>query len=159
MYSFAAFIILGAILLLFPVSNTTGHFTNPVTALFTAASAVTLTGLSVVETGVYWSTFGQAVIYSLIQIGGLGFIIGATLLLMAIGGRFGLRDRLLIGESLGVDQIGGVIGLVVRVAVFTLILQGLGVLIFFSLVGCGRYPGLPLDRLLSCRLGIAQFRI
>jgi trk system potassium uptake protein TrkH len=131
MYSFAAFIILGTILLYLPISGTSGNSTNFVTAMFTATSAVTLTGLSVVETGLYWSPFGQVVIYMLIQFGGLGFIVGATLMLLAIGGRFGLRDRLLIGESLGVDQVGGVIGLVIRVVVFTLVLQGLGALFFY----------------------------
>jgi trk system potassium uptake protein len=131
MYSFAAVIILGTIFLIFPISSSSGQLTNPVTALFTATSSVTLTGLSVEETGVYWSTFGQVVIFVLIQFGGLGFIIGATLLLLAISGRFGLRDRLLIGESLGVEQVGGVIGLVIRVAVFMLVLQGLGALVFY----------------------------
>jgi len=131
MYAFAGFILLGALLLLFPISNTTGQFTNPVTALFTATSAATLTGLSVVETGVYWSTFGQVVLFLLFEFGGFGFVIGATLLLIAINGRFGLRDRLLIGESLGVEQVSGVVGLVVKVAIFTLLLQAVGAVLLY----------------------------
>jgi trk system potassium uptake protein len=131
MYAFAGFILLGTVFLIFPISSASGQFTPPVTALFTATSAVTLTGLNVVETGLYWSTFGQAVIFILFEFGGFGFVIGAMLLLLAIGGRFGLRDRLLIGESLGVEHVGGVIGLVVKVAIYTLVIQMAGALLFY----------------------------
>jgi trk system potassium uptake protein len=131
MYSFAAFIILGAVFLIFPFSSASGQFTSPVTAFFTATSAVTLTGLNVVETGQYWSMAGQIIIFVLFQFGGLGFIVGTALLLLAINGRFGLRDRLLIGESLGVDQVGGVSGLVTRVILLSVALECLGALFLY----------------------------
>ena len=130
-YSFAALIIIGTVLLIFPISSASGQYTSPVNALFTATSAVCLTGLVVVDTGTYWSTFGQGILFALIQIGGIGFIVGATLLLFAIGGKFGLRDRLVISETLGIDQIGGVLNLVWKVALFTLVLEGIGVAAFY----------------------------
>jgi trk system potassium uptake protein TrkH len=123
---FLALILIGTILLSMPFSSASGEFTNPIISLFTSTSAVCVTGLTVVDTGSYWSTFGQAVIFCLFQLGGLGFIIGATLLILAIGGRFGLKDRLLVSESMGIDQLGGVLGLVIRVAIFTLVLEALG---------------------------------
>jgi trk system potassium uptake protein len=130
-YGFAGLIILGALLLIFPFSSASGSFTSPLTAFFTATSAVCVTGLVVVDTGTYWSTFGHAVIFCLFQIGGLGFIIGATLMLFAIGGRFGLRDRLLISESMGVNQLSGLFGLVARVALFAFCAEIIGTLIFY----------------------------
>ena len=131
MYSFAAFVILGAVFLMLPFASASGQSTSPITAFFTSTSAVTLTGLNVVETGQYWSLAGQIAIFVLFQFGGLGYIVGTVLLLLAINGRFGLRDRLLIGESLGVDQVGGVTGLVKRVVLFSLILECLGALLLF----------------------------
>ena len=65
---FLAIISLGAILLMLPISSANGEFTSPLTALFTAVSATCVTGLVVVETGLYWSLFGKVVIITLIQI-------------------------------------------------------------------------------------------
>ena len=130
-YSFAGLILLGTFLLIFPFSSASGSFTSPLTALFTSTSAVCVTGLVVVDTVTYWSTFGHAVIFGLFQIGGLGFIIGATLMLFAIGGRFGLRDRLLISESMGVNQLSGIFGLVGKVALFVFIAELIGTLVFY----------------------------
>ncbi len=130
-YGFAALIILGTLLLILPVSSTSGHFTSPVDALFTATSAVCVAGLVVVDSGTYWSTFGQAVLLGLIQIGGLGFIAGATLLLLAIGGRFGLKERLVITDSMGLDQLSGILGVVAKVTIFSLIMEAIGAVIFY----------------------------
>ncbi|MBN1190725.1 MAG: hypothetical protein JXA46_13305 [Dehalococcoidales bacterium] len=128
---FAGMIILGTILLIFPVSSSSGQFTSPVDAFFTATSAVCVTGLVVVDTGTHWSTFGQAVLLVLFQIGGLGFITGATVLLMLFAGRFGLRERLVITESMGLDRLGGLLGIVAKVALFSLIIELAGVCIFY----------------------------
>jgi trk system potassium uptake protein TrkH len=84
-----------------------------------------------VDTGSYWSTFGQAVLFALFQIGGIGFIVGATLLLLAISGRFGLRDRLVVSESMGAERLGGVLGLVIRVTVFATLVEAIGAAIFY----------------------------
>jgi len=128
-YGFAVLILIGMILLILPVSSASGKVTNPVDALFTATSAVCVTGLAVFDAGTYWSGFGQAVLMVLFQIGGLGFIMGATILLLAISGRFGLKERLVITESMGLDQLGGVLGIVARVAVFALLTEAVGAVV------------------------------
>ena len=130
-YSFAALIILGALLLMLPVSSTSGDITHPVDALFTATSAVCVTGLVVVDTGTHWSGFGQGVLLVLFQIGGLGYIVGATLLLFAIGGRFGLKERLTLSESMGVDRLGGALGIVTKITVFALLTEAIGAVILY----------------------------
>jgi len=130
-YGFAGIITLGMILLMLPVASRSGQFTSPVNALFTSASAVCVTGLAVVDTGTYWSSFGQGVILVLIQIGGLGFMTSATLLLLLLGRRIGLRGRWLIGQSLGLEGLGGMVKLVRRIAVFTLIVEAIGAAIFY----------------------------
>ncbi|MCR4392912.1 MAG: hypothetical protein NUV31_00920 [Dehalococcoidales bacterium] len=142
-YSFIALIIVGMILLVLPISAASGQYTSPVNALFTATSAVCVTGLVVVDTGTYWSTFGQAVLLALFQIGGLAFIAGATILLMIIGGRLGLRDRLLI-SVMGVDQMGGILGIVSRVAVFSLVIEAIGAVIFYFHWQAEGQPGVSL---------------
>lgn len=130
-YLFAAFIIFGTLILILPVSSASGDFTHPIDALFTATSAVCVTGLTVLETAGYWSTFGHAVLLVLFQVGGLGFIIGATLLLLAIGGRFGLKERLVMSESLGVDRLGGVLGIAAKIVVFALVTEVIGALLLY----------------------------
>jgi trk system potassium uptake protein TrkH len=130
-YGFAAIIAVGTILLILPISSKTGQFTNPVDALFTATSAVCVTGLVVVDTGTHWSHFGQAVLLILIQVGGFGFMTSATILFLAMGRRIGLRERLLIGESVGVTRPGGMVKLVRRAAMFVLIVEGIGAIVLF----------------------------
>lgn len=130
-YGFGGLIILGTILLTLPISSASGQFTSPVNAIFTATSAVCVTGLVVVDTGTYWSTFGQGVLLVLFQIGGFGFLVGATLLLFAIGGRFSLRDKLFITESMGNEQLGEAVGIVIRIAVFSLVIEAAGATIFY----------------------------
>jgi len=130
-YGFAGVIILGTILLMLPVASKTGQFTSPVNALFAATSSVCVTGLAVVDTGDYWSGFGQGVILALIQIGGLGFMASATLLLLVLGRRLGLRERWLIGQSLGTERLGGMVKLMRRILVFTLICEAIGAAIFY----------------------------
>lgn len=92
---FAATILIGTALLLLPAANRTGESPTLVDALFTATSAVCVTGLVVVDTAGYWSTFGQVVILALIQIGGLGIMTLATLLTVLLSRRLGLRARFL----------------------------------------------------------------
>ena len=130
-YGFLGLITLGAILLMLPMSSAAGQSTSPVNAFFTATSAVCVTGLVVVDTGSYWSSFGQAVVLALIQIGGFGFMISATLLLLAFRRRIGLQERLLIGESMGLARLGGLVRIVRRMAIFTLLAEGIGAAIFF----------------------------
>jgi len=129
-YGFLGVIAIGTLVLALPISSKTGHFTPFVDALFTATSAVCVTGLVVVDTGTYWSLFGQIVILALIQIGGFGFMTSATLLLLALGRRIGLRERLLIRASMGLDRLAGLIRLIKKIAIFTLLAEGVGAVLF-----------------------------
>ena len=130
-YGFVGIILLGTILLLLPVASKSGQSTSFINALFTATSAVCVTGLVVVDTGTYWSSFGQGVILALIQIGGLGFMTSATLLFLLLGHRIGLRERWLIGQSLGLERLGGMVKLVRKIVIFTIIVEATGALIFY----------------------------
>jgi len=98
-------------------------------ALFTSTSAVCVTGLVVVDTLTYWSPFGQAVILALIQIGGLGFMTSSTILLLLIGRRLSLRERVLLRESHGLTTLGGIMRLTRRVLLVTAIIEGVASLI------------------------------
>lgn len=124
---FVVVIAIGTILLALPISSASGEWTLVLTALFTATSAVCVTGLVVVDTATYWSPFGQSVILGLIQVGGFGFMTGSTLLLfLLIGRRTGLRDRVLAQASTGTPDLGSVAGLVRRVAAFTIVIEVTG---------------------------------
>ena len=92
--AFGAAVLIGTTLLMIPIATTPGNQTDIVTALFTAVSAVCITGLTVVETGTHWSGFGQLIIMLLIQLGGLGIVSFATVLGLLVSGRISLRDRL-----------------------------------------------------------------
>ncbi|WP_072868388.1 TrkH family potassium uptake protein [Desulfofundulus thermosubterraneus] len=126
---FAGVILAGTLLLMLPVSSRSGTYTDFLTALFTATSAVCVTGLVVVDTGTYWSVFGQAVILALIQVGGLGFMSMATLFFILMGRRIGLKERLIIQESLNQLRVAGVVRLVRAVLLFTVFTEG-----FFAVV-------------------------
>ncbi len=119
-YGFGAMIVLGTLLLMLPVSSSNGHSASFITCLFTSTSAVCVTGLVVVDTHDYWSLFGQIVIVLLIQFGGLGFMTSTTVFLIASGRKIGLRGRILVGESVGVYRIGGVVRLALNILIFTL---------------------------------------
>jgi trk system potassium uptake protein len=131
-YGFAGIIAIGTILLMLPISSRSGLWTPFVDSLFTATSAVCVTGLVVVDTLDHWNFFGQLVILILIQIGGLGFMTVATVLLMAARRRIGLRQRMLISESAGISVFGGIVRLTRNIAYFTLIAEAVGAAIFFT---------------------------
>jgi trk system potassium uptake protein TrkH len=129
-YGFAGMILTGTLLLMCPISSSTGQWSSILTSLFTATSSVCVTGLVVVDTLDHWSFFGQIVILILIQLGGLGFMTSTTLLLMATGRKIGLRERLLISESAGIAGIRGVVKLTRNIILFTLIVEVLGAIVF-----------------------------
>lgn len=106
---FAALITLGTLLLMLPSASANHESTAFVDALFTATSAVSVTGLVVVDTGTYWSTFGKGVILLLIQIGGIGFMSMATLFAVILGKRITLRERLVIQQAVGQNTLSGVV--------------------------------------------------
>ncbi|ACK67990.1 potassium uptake protein, TrkH family [Rippkaea orientalis PCC 8801] len=96
---FVAVITVGTLLLILPFSTVDGHWNNPIIALFTSTSAVCVTGLTVVDTGTYFSFWGQLIITLLIQVGGLGYMTTTTFLMLLIGRRFDLRQKLAIQDS------------------------------------------------------------
>ena len=128
---FAVLIAFGSVLLALPWSTANGEWAPPLTALFTAASAVCITGLVVVDTGTYFSSFGHVIILLLIQIGGLGFMSTATLLLLAVGRRVSLRERIVAQEALGAGGPGSVLRLIRRVALFSFATEAIGALLLF----------------------------
>lgn len=96
---FGAAIVIGALLLMLPISSARGTWTGPIEALFTSTSAVCVTGLVVVDTAVYWSPFGKIVILALIQLGGLGIMLFAALVGLALARRLTVRSRLITGTE------------------------------------------------------------
>jgi trk system potassium uptake protein TrkH len=121
---FAVAVAVGTLLLLPPYASATGTWTDPLTALFTATSAVCVTGLVVVDTATHWSPVGQLIILALIQAGGFGIMTSSTLLLfLLVRGRTRLRDRVLVQESTGTPQLGDVVAVIRKVAIFTLIAE------------------------------------
>ncbi|MEX0974266.1 MAG: TrkH family potassium uptake protein [Bacillota bacterium] len=133
--SFALVIMIGTILLMLPVSSKSGASPRLIDAFFTAASAVCVTGLAVVNTAEFWSTFGQAVILALIQIGGLGLMIFATMHALVTGRRIGLRERMLLQEQTGQSRLSGLVSLAKRVIVATLVFELIGAVILGTVIG------------------------
>lgn len=115
--TFLALVAVGTLLLLLPPARSAQGRASLVDALFTSTSAVTVTGLATVDTSTYWTPFGQAIILALVQIGGLGIVALATVLGLFIGGRLGLRTRLVAQADMHVVNIGEVRPLFRRVAV------------------------------------------
>lgn len=126
---FLTIIIIGTLLLMLPISSSSGEFTDPITAGFTVVSATCVTGLVVVETGLYWSLFGQIVIILLIQIGGLGFMTMAVLLSIMVRRSLSPRDRVLVAASYGINDYGGINKLVKRILLGTFVIEGTGALL------------------------------
>ncbi|KMK92629.1 TrkH family potassium uptake protein [Rossellomorea marisflavi] len=121
---FAFFIMVGMALLKLPISTT-----EPITwleALFTTTSAMTVTGLAVVDTGSVYTIFGQIVVMCLIQLGGLGIMSFAVLIVMMLGKKIGFKERLLLQQSLNQTSVGGVIMLVKYLFTFSLLVEGIG---------------------------------
>lgn len=108
---FLAVILMGTLLLALPVASVNQRSIGFHDALFTATSAVCVTGLVVLDTGTAFTLFGKVIILLLIQIGGLGFMIFATLVMVALGRRISLRNRVLIRESMNTTSLGGLVRL------------------------------------------------
>ncbi|SFF34558.1 trk system potassium uptake protein TrkH [Paenibacillus algorifonticola] len=124
--SFAIPILLGAILLVLPVSSSNGSSVGWLDALFTSTSAVCVTGLVVVDTGTAYSLFGQIVIMCLIQIGGLGFMTYSVLVAVVLGKKIGLKDRLLIQQSTNALSTRGVVRLSLGILAAALVIEAFG---------------------------------
>ncbi|CAN5856405.1 potassium transporter TrkG [soil metagenome] len=120
---FVAAILVGTALLSLPVSSAQGRDTDVVTALFTATSAVCVTGLTVVDTGQHWSGFGQGVILALVQLGGLGFMTLVSLVVLLVSHRLGLRMALATTTERRTLRLGDVRRVLGGVAVVTVAME------------------------------------
>ncbi|WP_235833694.1 TrkH family potassium uptake protein [Aeromicrobium chenweiae] len=121
--TFFALILVGTLLLLMPFARSGDASPGFMPAFFTSTSAVTVTGLATVDTSTYWSPAGQGIILGLVEIGGLGIVALATVLGLFIGGRLGLRTRLVAQADMHVVNIGEVKPLFRRVAVTMVFFQ------------------------------------
>lgn len=123
---FAVVILIGTILLTLPFATEDGLGLSFLDALFTATSATCVTGLVVVDTGDTFSLFGELVIITLIQVGGLGFMTFATLLFMLLGKKISFKERLVLKEAFNNISTAGLVRLVKRILIFTAIIEGVG---------------------------------
>jgi len=129
--AFLAFIAGGTLLLMLPISTSAPGPAAIGDAFFTATSAVTVTGLSVVDTASYWSGFGEAVILVLCQLGGLGVMTFTAILVLIIGGRLGLRRRQAAQAEQGLIAPGEVRSILIGVVILTAIIESLVALVLF----------------------------
>ena len=125
---FAGVILLGALLLMLPISTTGGNVTPFNETLFTSTSAVCVTGLVVRDTGSYWSTFGQTVILALIQIGGLGVVTVAASFALLSGRRISLMQRSTMQDAISAPKVGGIVRLTRFILRGTFLIELLGAL-------------------------------
>lgn len=126
--SFAIAIAVGTLFLALPVARQDG-LSHPFDALFTATSAVCVTGLVVVDTSTAYTTFGEIVILLLIQIGGLGYMTIATAAAILLGRELGITQRIALRESHGQVRLGGIIRLTRNTMIFTLAVETIGAVI------------------------------
>jgi trk system potassium uptake protein TrkH len=128
---FAVIILLGTVLLMLPVSNRSGNACALLDALFTATSATCVTGLVRFDTWTQWSGFVQLVILCLIELGGLGFMSAASLVIFALRKKVGLRQRMIMAKALSLNEMDGVVRLQKWVLLGSLMVQSAGGLILF----------------------------
>ena len=130
--SFLLAILVGAVLLMLPISSSTGQATPFVDALFTATTATCVTGLVVVPTAVAWSVFGQIVILILIQLGGLGIITVLAGLALVLHRKIRISDSLLLQDAFNLNTLSGLGAFVKKVILGTLIVEGIGALLYMT---------------------------
>lgn len=123
---FGAIIVLGTLLLMLPVSSRDALSCGFVPALFTATSATCVTGLVLFDTFTQWSGFGQLVIITLIQVGGLGFMSAATLFIFFLRRRIGLKERLVMAQALSVNDMDGIVKLQKMVLIGSFSIEAIG---------------------------------
>lgn len=126
---FASVIFFGTLLLMLPVSSKSGAATSFINSLFTATSAVCVTGLVIKDTATYWSYFGQTIIILLIQLGGLGIISVAAFLTMISGRKISLMQRSTLQDAISAQQVGGVVRLTKFVFKIAFLIEFTGMLV------------------------------
>lgn len=123
---FLGIILAGTVLLMLPIASADGKAVDLLTALFTATSATCVTGLVVVDTYSGWSVFGKTILLALIQIGGLGFMTIGVFVAVLMKKNIGLKERGILQESMNTLQIGGIVRLVRKITIGTLVIEGIG---------------------------------
>ena len=123
---FAALILMGSLLLMLPLSTQDGRGAAFSDALFTATSAVCVTGLIVQDTATYWSTFGQTVIIALIQVGGMGVVTVAIAVSVSSGKQISLKQRSTMQEAISAHKMGGIVRLTGFIIRMTMLFELLG---------------------------------
>ena len=123
---FAAVILLGALILMLPISSRSRVWTPFTDALFTATSAVCVTGLVVHDTATYWSVFGQIVLLVFIQIGGMGVVTVASSFLVLSGKKIGLFSRGTLQEAVSAPNVGGIVRLIGFILKGVFLVEGIG---------------------------------
>lgn len=135
---FLLVILLGTILLMLPFATRQGESTRFLDALFTATSAVCVTGLVVHDTASYWSFFGQGIILLLIQIGGMGVVTIAVAVAAVSGKRIGLMQRSTMQEAISAPQVGGIVRMTQFILRTSILIEIIGA-ILLAFVFCGDY--------------------
>ena len=127
--AFLGIILVGTLLLLLPSASRDGISCGPVTALFTATSATCVTGLSLVDTYSQWSPFGQIILLCLIEIGGLGFMSIASILILLFRGRVGMKQQMLMAQSMGTSDLQDIVKMQKWMLKMCLLIEGTGTLL------------------------------
>ena len=130
MLGFAVLIIFGALLLMIPAATVDGEHTSFLTALFTATTSVSVTGLVVVDTFSHWTLLGKIIILFLIQTGGFGVITVYSMIMIMLNKKFSLKDRLLIQDYYNLDSIQGLVLFLIKVVKGTFIIEGAGAFLY-----------------------------
>ncbi|AVM66814.1 Trk family potassium uptake protein [Peptostreptococcaceae bacterium oral taxon 929] len=126
---FLSLILIGSILLNLPIASSSGSSIGYVNSLFTSASAVCVTGLTVLNTAKDFTPFGQVIIITLIQFGGLGIMTLATVGYIIMGKKISFKERLMIKEQLNTESIQGIVKLTKKVIGYTFFLEMMGSLL------------------------------
>ena len=128
--SFLIAIVTGSLLLMLPISSATGQSVGYVDALFTATTAVCVTGLVTLPTVSSWSFFGQFILLILIQIGGLGIITIMSGLMISLHKKMGMKERILIQDAFNLNTMSGMIRFIKKVLLGTFIVEGIGAVLY-----------------------------
>ncbi len=129
---FLAIIFAGSLLLWLPISSATGKSVPYIDALFTSTTATCVTGLVTLPTVTTWSVFGQVIILLLIQIGGLGVITIATGIMVMLGKRISIGNRILIQDSFNLNSMSGMVKFIKKVIIGTFVVEGIGALFYMT---------------------------
>ncbi len=129
--SFLTIILLGTGLLMLPKANVTGHSLPFINALFTATSATCVTGLTLVDTGSYFTVFGQIIILILIQIGGLGLMTFSSFFVFILRRNISLQEKTMVKEMMNYEMVGTVVQVLKYSIILTFVLEGMGTLLLY----------------------------